>query len=256
MSIRPQYFGCLRGLLAVLLVAAWPDGGRAGAISFGPASPVEPAVQGPEWVALVDLDRDGDLDVVTSASVDATVAWHENASGDGSSWTFHAIDAALSGAEDVRVADLDGDGDLDLASAPSTAGIVAWHENPGSTGPPWTTATIASAAGARRVYPADLDDDGDLDVVSSAAGGLAWHENQVGDASSWLTRSIGAPTSSPVGVATADLDRDGDLHVVAALSVGDAVAWYENVLGGGTSWTEHPMATGLDGARDLALADR
>jgi hypothetical protein len=255
MSIRPQYSGCLRGLLAVLLVAAWPDGGRAGAISFGPASPLEPAVQGPERVALVDLDRDGDLDVVTSASVDATVAWHENASGDGSSWTFHAVDAALSGAEDVRVADLDGDGDLDLASAASTAGIVAWHKNPGSTGPPWTTATIASASGARRVHPVDLDDDGDLDVVSSAAGGLAWHENQSGDASSWLTRSVGAPTSGPVGVATADLDRDGDLDVVAALSVGDAVAWYENVLGGGTSWTEHPMATGLDGARDLALAD-
>jgi hypothetical protein len=150
MSIRPQYSGCLRGLLAVLLVAAWPDGGRAGAISFGPASPLEPAVQGPERVALVDLDRDGDLDVVTSASVDATVAWHENASGDGSSWTFHAVDAALSGAEDVRVADLDGDGDLDLASAASTAGIVAWHKNPGSTGPPWTTATIASARRPRR----------------------------------------------------------------------------------------------------------
>ena len=63
------------------------------------------------------MDGDGDLDIVSASFNDDTVAWYEN---DGAANpTFTAADIATSadGARSVTIADIDGDGDLDIVSA-------------------------------------------------------------------------------------------------------------------------------------------
>ena len=120
-------------------------------------------------VHVADLDGDGDLDIISASDNDDTIAWYEN---DGAANpTFTAVDIATSadGARDVHVADLDGDGDLDIISASFEDDTVAWYENDGAADPTFTAANIATSAdGADAVHVADMDGDGDLDIVSAS----------------------------------------------------------------------------------------
>ena len=107
---------------------------------------------------VADLDGDGDLDIISASDNDDTIAWYEN---DGAANpTFTAADIATSadGARDVHVADMDGDGDLDIVSASFRDDTVAWYENNGAADPTWTAADIATSAdGAVAVTIADID---------------------------------------------------------------------------------------------------
>ncbi len=86
----------------------------------------------------MDLDGDGDTDVVTAANASDQFAWYEN---DGSSppgWISHVIDSGTTnadGAHQINVVDLDGDGDTDVVTAARNSDQFAWYENDGSTPP-------------------------------------------------------------------------------------------------------------------------
>ena len=63
----------------------------------------------------IDVDGDGDVDVLSAVFVDDTVAWYEN---DGSqSFTERIITTLANGASTVFAIDVDGDGDVDALSA-------------------------------------------------------------------------------------------------------------------------------------------
>ena len=86
---------------------------------------------------------------------------------DNASPSFTAEDIATNAdaAIDVHVADLDGDGDLDIVSASRIDNTIAWYENDGNANPSYTKHVVATSADdARAVYVADLDRDGDLDL--------------------------------------------------------------------------------------------
>jgi hypothetical protein len=142
----------------------------------------------------VDLDGDGDLDVlmafglvapVGADSVDShQVAWYENvgAPGLGRQWKKHLIAGAFAQAFEAVAGDLDGDGDQDVvATAWSPAGQLAWFENTGDPRSGWERHAIKTNwPNAVTVILADLDADGRLDVVASAERGaneLRWWRN-------------------------------------------------------------------------------
>ena len=56
------------------------------------------------------------------------ITWHENTDGRGTFSDQQIITTQANGARSVDAADLDGDGDLDVLSASSRDGKVAWHE--------------------------------------------------------------------------------------------------------------------------------
>ena len=61
-------------------------------------------------VHAVDVDGDGDMDVLSTSHQDDKIAWYEN---DGSeSFTEHAITTSADGAHSVHAVDVDGDGDM------------------------------------------------------------------------------------------------------------------------------------------------
>jgi hypothetical protein len=75
----------------------------------------------------VDVDGDGDTDVLSASSFDDKVAWYEN---DGSeNFTTHTITTAADRAYSVFAADVDGDGDTDVLSASYRDDKIAWYEN-------------------------------------------------------------------------------------------------------------------------------
>ncbi|MEM1178166.1 MAG: VCBS repeat-containing protein [Acidobacteriota bacterium] len=77
-----------------------------------------------------DLDRDGDLDVVLPALSEDRLILYENLAGDGSSWARQDLGTG-DGPGDVEIADLNGDGLLDLAATLILAGDIAYWPNVG-----------------------------------------------------------------------------------------------------------------------------
>ena len=99
------------------------------------------------------MDNDGDLDILSASENDDTIAWYENDGAANPTFTKAVIATSADNALDVQVADLDGDGDLDIVSASSLDDTIAWYENDGATNPTWAAADIATNAdGATSVF--------------------------------------------------------------------------------------------------------
>ena len=81
----------------------------------------------PTSVYAIDVDGDGDPDVLSSSKTDVTVAWYEN---DGiQSFTGRIISSTASDVRGVHAFDLDSDGDIDVLSASSSDDTGAWSSN-------------------------------------------------------------------------------------------------------------------------------
>ena len=168
---------------------------------------------GAENVYVADIDGDGDLDIVSASIEDDTIAWYENNGAEDPIFNKSVISTSADGAEDVHVADMDGDGDLDIVSASREDDTIAWYENNGAADPTFTTANIATSAdGAQRVFIADLDKDGDLDIVSGSAfdNTIAWYKNDGAADPTWTANNIDTNAEGAHDVYVADMDGDGD----------------------------------------------
>jgi hypothetical protein len=135
---------------------------------------------GSSWISLVDLDRDGDLDILYSngdafdyAPANSRpwhgVQWLENKGN--LQFDFHRI-ADLPGASSPQAADLDGDGDIDVVlvsaynnwSDPGALSLV-WLENNGRM--QFALHAIASSPTQLITLAlGDVDGDGRLDLVT------------------------------------------------------------------------------------------
>jgi uncharacterized repeat protein (TIGR01451 family) len=176
----------------------------------------------------------------------------------------HPVDQEFDGAESVYVADMDGDGDLDMLGAAIVADDIAWWENTAGDGGAWTEHPVdTDFDGARSVHAADVDGDGDLDVLGAAwkDDDIAWWKNNGpctgpdGACTTWISYTVDIDFDGATSVHAADMDGDGDLDVLGAADEADDIAWWENTAGDGSSWTEHPVDEEFDGASDVYAAD-
>ena len=194
--------------------------------------------------ALVDLDGDGDLDIL-SGDQTGDFVYFEN-SGTPTVPTFQPFNVqtnpfeltGLSSFSSPAVADLDGDGFLDVLAGDIGGGFTAFAGGAGvsqfvrRTGAanPFGSFDVGDSAA-----PAvgDLDADGDLDVLSGSSGGdFAYYQN----AGTPTAPAFAAPQTNPFGIDTArvaqprlaDLDGDGDLDVLAAVTNRAAFVYFEN----------------------------
>lgn len=129
----------------------------------------------------VDMDRDGDLDVVMALGMHAAagvkhthqVAWYENVGkhAKGEKWKKHPVGDLFFGFEAVA-GDLDGDQDIDIVGTAwgAESGKLMWYENPGDprrSG--WKAHLLKDKwTNANSVIVMDLDQDGKLDIAATA----------------------------------------------------------------------------------------
>ncbi len=132
-----------------------------GAGAFGPWEPV--GIREASEAILADLDLDGLPDVV-AISGQETLAWRNEG---GSFSAAIALDAG-DGARQPVAADLDGDGDYDVATIVESDGTIRWVRNEGATFslPIEITADLDSASA---LTACDADGDGDADLPSASA---------------------------------------------------------------------------------------
>ena len=211
-------------------------------------------------VGAADIDGDGDLDLFGAARYADRLAWWENNGGDPPVWTERDVSTAFDGAADIGAADIDGDGDLDLVAAASTADRLAWWENSGSDPPAWTEHDVATSFnGAADVEPIDIDGDGDIDVLAAAsvAGRVAWWENDGSSPPAWTENLVTTSFQSAQDTEAADIDGDGDIDIVATASNSNVgrVTWWDNDGSSPPVWTEHDISPDLVGAMDVEVAD-
>lgn len=181
-------------------------------------------------VCAADLDADGDVDILGTASFRTTssygeIAWFEN---DGQqNFTERNIKKNFGRPSQVSAADVDGDGDVDVLATVCHLNQILWFENDGSQH--FTQHTIGTNfTRPRDVHATDLDQDGDLDILATAidANQIAWWEN---DGRQNFTKHI--ITAAFVGateIFLKDLDQDGDLDLLGAAQHANKISWFEN----------------------------
>lgn len=222
-----------------------PPGFSASLVSTLPASPTV--------VVTGDLDGDGDVDLASASRFDSGVIWYENLGGSPLAWADHPITGFdFAGSYSVKIGDLDGDGDRDLALAARGIHTVAWIENEGGSPPEFTPHVLTfQAFHAVSVDIADLDADEDLDlVVAEVQGGrVTWWDNDGANPPVFTERVVAAEPAARV-VTTGDFDGDGDRDVAAAVEHG-GVAWYESDGAPTPSFTRHEIPT--DPAFNVAI---
>ena len=116
----------------------------------------------------VDIDSDGDLDILGAARQSNEVTWWENTNGSGSDWSEHLICDNLDYAYTVSASDLDGDGDMDVVGGGYEADEVRWWENATGSGAVWIEHLLDSDIdGPVSVYAEDLNCDGICDILGA-----------------------------------------------------------------------------------------
>jgi hypothetical protein len=90
-------------------------------------------------------------------------------------WNRHTIDNSSIGADGVRLADVNGDGLMDIATGWEEGGIVRVYLNPGheAARQTWPAVTVGRVASPEDAVFADVDGDGAMDVISACEGNNA-----------------------------------------------------------------------------------
>jgi hypothetical protein len=221
-----------------------PGGGNWTALS------VSTAVDDPLDVQIADFDGDGDLDLASASSNSDTIDWFENLNGDGLTWTKRVISTSATGSRAIFPADMDGDGDMDLAAGHFLGEETVWYENADGDGSDWITHVVSThCRRPDKFVVADFDGDGDMDMITSCRvpHGVYWLENTNGLATAWVVHTITNNILWPRAVAVGDVDGDGDLDVASGSRNDDMIAWYENNGASPPGFAMHVLVDNLPG---------
>jgi len=209
-------------------------------------------------VYAADIDGDGDMDIVSASPGNNKITWYENNGADDPSWTATDIPTNADYPHCVHVADMDGDGDMDIISASTDDDRIAWYENNNGDGSSWTAVDIATSAdGARSVFAADMDGDGDMDIVSASIfdDTIAWYENDGNVNPSWTAADIATNSLNARSVYVADIDGNGNMDILSASVADNTIAWYKNDGNADPAWTKKNISTSADMAGSVFAAD-
>ena len=144
--------------------------------------PIAAGFSGSMDARAVDIDGDGDLDVLCTAGSLAAfsrTSWWENTNADGLSWIEHIVDQQLHG-HSVRAADFDRDGDQDVVVAGGTDGTISWFENIDVIGTNWNRRSVQDTIDFPvAVDVGDIDGDSWPDIVGTSLDDdfIAWWRN-------------------------------------------------------------------------------
>ena len=154
-------------------------------------------------------------------------------------WPRHVIDESSKGADGVKLADVNNDGLMDIATGWEEGGITRAYINPGydKAKQKWPAVTAGITPGVEDAVFIDLDNDGAVDVVTSCEGkkrslNIHWAPKQnYLDSQAWKTNIIGdsAQKTAWMFCTPLQVDKINGIDLVAASKGSDGtIGWYES----------------------------
>ncbi|HEX4264742.1 MAG TPA: FG-GAP-like repeat-containing protein [Verrucomicrobiae bacterium] len=217
-----------------------------------------PASNTMRGVAAQDLDGDGKPEIVTGNQNDNDISIFKNNSAPGNIDFAPPVNlAAGSGATTVVIADMDGDGKPDIASANFSGNTISIFRNLGLNGIINSNSFAPAVNFAAPATPfalaiGDIDGDGKLDLVvggESQSQVVAVYRN-TSNPGNIDTNSFAAPVTFAASgwvnfVALADLDGDGKLDLALVTQPSNKFSIFKNLSFPG-SFTSASLATRVD----------
>ena len=207
------------------------------------------------WPDFVDLDGDGDYDLLIGDYFGNILAYENTGSANSPVW---AANSSWDGPTGLQfpvpaLADLDGDGDNDLLIG-AKDGVTYGYENAGNADSPvWTRKsiwdTLDDVGDLAAPAFADLDGDGDNDLLIGAKDGITYGYENTGNASSpvWTRKSswdgydVGSYSTPVLG----DLDSDGDYDLLIGEYNGNTYAYENTASLSGSTLDLTPLAVDM-----------
>lgn len=232
-------------------------------------------LRGSDGLVVADLDRDGFPDVISVHESDDVYDGAPEGhiriafgSADPDRW-FNVTLAEgpdAGAAEDVAVADFNGDGWLDVVAACELSHLI-YFQNPGAeirkgNWPRLIPSITLDRGSFIRVFAADFNGDGRPEVSTPNKGAqdptrAAQEPKEISvfeirgeplDDAAWIEHVL-TEVPWPINAQPIDLDGDGDSDVVAGSVAQGRAFWFENVgTGGAIEFVEHPIAVTEPGA--------
>lgn len=258
-----RYDGVADGLVRIAFRTRDPDGWVNVTLASGPEA------GGAEDAAIGDLNGDGHPDVVVAAEL-AHLIYLENPGRDARTrpWSRLIVPITRGRGSFIRVflADIDGDGRLDVSAAnkmdqnpgPNTppGPISVFHlKGPPLDGASWRETQLGTYGVPQNASPIDIDRDGDVDIIGGARVGerLIIFRNESGLFTPIEVRTEGGRTGG-FNVAFHDFDGDGRLDIVAASAF--RLGWFRQPATLDGVWRFHEIGSFLpDRVTGLTLAD-
>lgn len=200
---------------------------------------------------LVDIDRDGTLDMVVPFE-GSIVTLINDGTGTFTQRGSPAV-GSITITRSLAHGDLDGDGDLDLIVAARD-----WVRSYANNGDGTYAAGVEITAAATRDFRADLadvDGDGALDLVVGTAtleSGIVWYAGR-GNGTFGTAQTVSTTLTTLGQIRVADLDGDGDMDVIGADFAEDEILFYAN--DGAGTFAAGVQLIALDFAVGFGLAD-
>lgn len=140
---------------------------------------------GASRIAVGDLDGDTRRDLVVTNPTNRQIGWYQKPATATSVWTGYQLAVYTTNTpSDVKLADVNGDGQLEVIVATFSAGSLRWFGPVGAQTLGWGENNLADLTEAvGRIAVGDIDGDGRPDVVAPLQGAtsdldrIAWFEN-------------------------------------------------------------------------------
>ena len=181
-----------------------------------------------EGIGIGDLDGDGDLDLAFGDSREAgekaeLLFWAENPGNINQLWTKHLVSDELKVVDRVEIADLNGDGRLDIAVAEerypglepnSNLRVFLSGNNPVED--TWEHRVVVTQWSMNNLDAVDMDQDGDVDLVTNEHKGTE-HKTEIylnDGKANFTPKLVGTGHEMHLGAKCFDLDSDGDYEII------------------------------------------
>lgn len=198
-------------------------------------------------------------------------------------WERHTIDNLFSGADGVKLGDLNKDGLLDITTGWEETGITKVYIHPGfeHVKEEWPSVIVGDTPSVEDAVFTDIDNDGNLDVVSSTEGDnrkmyINWapkNPNEFKDASKWQSDEIPIIIDSLQWMYSvpAQIDQiNGVDLVVGSKGYKAQIGWFQSPKNPRNmkDWIWHPISSATwvmslfvkdmdnDGDLDIVTSDR
>jgi len=200
----------------------------------------------------LDVNGDGNIDIVTCAYFSRRVAWVEHPGNPTKPWIEHTVDLPGS-METGLLVDLNSDGRPDFL--PNIGAKLRWYEiTAAEPEVRWTAMDLGTEGAGHGIGTGDINHDGKTDIITPHG----WYEQPVrANKDTWRFHpefKLGAASIPAIG---RDFDGDGDTDILWGMGHNYGLHWLEQAIDaeGNRVWTRETIDTSFSQVHTLLLAD-